>query len=59
MMYGKLNPDRLCRVIEQILSERDENVEVRVTLTSKEEAEEIEKQMNKTARSDIDRVSQK
>ena len=38
MMYGKLNPDRLCRVIEQILNERDETIEVKVTLIKKEDA---------------------
>lgn len=39
MMYGKVNSDRLCRVIEQIMRAREENVEVKVRLISKEEAE--------------------
>lgn len=46
MMFGKLNQDRLCRVIEQILNERDENVEVKVRLISEEEAEVIRLQQN-------------
>jgi hypothetical protein len=41
MMYGKFNPDVFCRVIENIFSERNENVEVKVRLISEEEAEDI------------------
>jgi hypothetical protein len=41
MMHGKFNADIFCRVIEQILSERDENIEVKVSLISKEEADEM------------------
>jgi hypothetical protein len=49
MMYGTFNPDRLCRVLEQIYSERNENVEVKVRIVSEEEAEIIKKQYDKTA----------
>jgi len=48
-MYGKLNPDIFCRVLEQIYSERDQNTEVKVRLITKEEAEEIRKRQDKTA----------
>jgi hypothetical protein len=43
MMHGVFNPDIFRRVIEQILSERDENVEVKLTIILKEEAEKEEK----------------
>jgi molybdopterin biosynthesis enzyme MoaB len=43
MMHGEINEDRLCRVIEQILSERDSNIEVKVRIIPKEDAEEIHK----------------
>lgn len=51
MMHGTINLDRLCRVIEQILSERDENVEVKVRFITKEEYEKslITKPDDKTA----------
>ncbi|SHO46872.1 hypothetical protein [Anaerocolumna xylanovorans] len=48
MMYGNLNPDRFCRVIEQIMKAREENMEVKVSLISKEESER-RKQQDKTA----------
>jgi hypothetical protein len=48
-MYGRFNPDIFCRVIEQILSERDENTTYKVRLISEEEAETIRNQKDKTA----------
>lgn len=45
MMYGKLNTDLLCRVIERILSERDGS-EVKVTLLPKKKKEENEKHLS-------------
>lgn len=48
MMHGTLNTDRLCRVIEQILSERDES-EVKVAIICKPEIIEDTKQIDKTA----------
>jgi hypothetical protein len=49
MMHGEFNPDIFCRVIEQILNERDENTVFRVTLITEEEAEDIRKRQDKTA----------
>jgi hypothetical protein len=49
MMHGEFNPDIFCRVIAQILSERDENITYKVTLITEEEAEEIRKRQDKTA----------
>ncbi len=49
MMYGKVNPDRICRVLEKILSERDPNIEVKVRLVSQSEADEIKKSLNEAA----------
>jgi hypothetical protein len=46
-MYGKFNPDIFCRVIEQIFSERNENIEVKVRLITEEEAEELTRQQDK------------
>jgi Ser-tRNA(Ala) deacylase AlaX len=43
MMHGKFNPDLFCKLIERILSERDENIEVKVKLITEEEAEELKK----------------
>ncbi|SHJ81666.1 hypothetical protein SAMN02745136_00966 [Anaerocolumna jejuensis DSM 15929] len=48
MMYGKLNSDRICRVIEQILKAREGNVEVSVSLIPREESKG-RKQQDKTA----------
>lgn len=48
MMCGAFNPERFCRIIEQIFSERDGS-EVKVTLISKKEKDEIEERKNKTA----------
>lgn len=49
MMYGKFNPDLFCKIIERIFSERDDKIEVKVTLISEEEAKNIEKLLDKTA----------
>jgi hypothetical protein len=50
MMHGKLNHDIFCRVLEQIFSERDENVEVKVRLIpADEDVDDTKKDINKTA----------
>lgn len=37
MMHGELNKDRLSKVIEQILNERNENITWKVTIKDKEQ----------------------
>lgn len=32
MMHGKLNTNKLCRIMEQILNERDENIKYKVNI---------------------------
>ncbi len=39
MMYGEVNFDILCRVIEQILNERDPNYKVKVRIVRRDELE--------------------
>lgn len=46
MLVGEFYPDRLCSVLERILSARDPNIEVRVKLVLKEEFRESEKSSN-------------
>lgn len=48
MMHGTFNQDLFCRTLDQIFSERDDNVEVKVKLVSEEEAEAINKQKDNT-----------
>lgn len=43
MMHGTLNTDRLCKVLEQILSQRDPNIEVLVKVVSEEEGVELKR----------------
>ncbi len=40
MMHGILNTDRLCTVLQQILSQRDPKVEVHVMVVSEKAATE-------------------
>jgi hypothetical protein len=40
MIYGKLNENRLCKVIEQILNERNENYEWKVSLIDVEKTDQ-------------------
>jgi hypothetical protein len=39
MKYGTLNPDNLCRVLEGILSERDNGTAIKVSVSSEKVAE--------------------
>lgn len=35
-MHGELNTNKLCRLMEQILNERDENIEHKVSIIDKD-----------------------
>lgn len=45
-MYGEVNPDIICRVIERIMSERNDGFEYRVKLVSRDKAKDEPNERN-------------
>ncbi len=45
-MYGTINLDKLCRLLERIASEEKENTEVTITIIPEDEQNQV---INKTA----------
>jgi hypothetical protein len=46
-MYGEFNKDRFCQVIEQILNERNKNIEYKVFLIDKDQKEDDDSEQRK------------